>query len=86
MSTNVRELQEAFVKDYCNNDFEGASGDALPFGVQEAINKLTAKSNNNPTGISQKENPDGKSVTFTAENMPKDVKMLLQPYRKMRWF
>ena len=80
-----RALFESHIKDYCNNDFNGESGDTLPASVILAIDKMVSSDNNRSTGISSKTKGDIVEIAYRRESMSDEVKQMLQPYRKMRW-
>jgi hypothetical protein len=82
---NPREAWEGVIKEYCNNRFNGASGDALPTGILLAIDKLIAVDANREAGVSAKTSNGILTISYTAEAMPEEVKMLLRPYRKLRF-
>lgn len=79
----MRELFEEAVKNYLNNDFDGATGDSLPAGVRIAIDKLMQADKNRSTGISTKSLGDMVTVSFSPEDWSKEVRTLLKAYRKM---
>ena len=75
---------EEAIKDYLNNDFEGATGDSLPLSVQRAIEKMVEMENNTVTGVSSKTQIGGVvTYSYTSDEIPKSVKQMINKYRKM---
>ena len=81
----LRELYEESVKTYLNNDFEGATGDSLPPSVRLAVDKLMQGDKNKTIGVSTKRQGDVIEASYRPEAWSNEVKMLIQPYRKMRF-
>lgn len=74
-----------FCKEYCNNDFEGVGDELLPLSLLKAVDKLIMSEANRVNGVSSKSTQGIVVESYTAETIPKDVKTLLVPYRKMRF-
>ena len=63
----LRNLYESAVKELLNNDFEGASGDALPFSVRLAIDQIMSTDN----------------ASADSKTWPEDVVQMLLTHKKM---
>lgn len=68
-----------WIKDYCNNDF----AEGVPGGVNLALEKLIAR-HGQDSNIASEQVGD-LSRSFFDSDMPKDIKSLLRPYRKVRY-
>ena len=65
----MRNLYENAVKELLNNDFEGASGDALPFSIRLAIDKIMSTDN----------------ASADSKTWPEDVVQMLLTHKKMNF-
>lgn len=76
-----QEIMDAYlewVKDYCNNDFT----EGIPGGVTLALEKLITRHGQDSNIAS--ETAGDLSQSFFDSDIPKDIKRLLQPYRRPR--
>jgi len=63
----LRNLYEGAVKELLNNDFQGASGDALPFSIRLAIDQIMSTDN----------------ASTDSKTWPDDVIRMLLAHKKM---
>lgn len=73
----IREAYLEWIKDYCNNDF--AQG--VPSGVNLTLEKLIAR-HDQDSNIASEQVGD-LSRSFFDNDIPKDIKTLLRPYRRL---
>lgn len=76
-----QELRAAYldwIKAYCNNDF----ADGVPGGVNLALDKLVARHGRDSNIASEQVGDLARS--FFDSDIPKDVKRLLRPYRRIK--
>jgi hypothetical protein len=77
-----QELRDAYlewIKSYCNNDF----GNGVPGGVNLVLDKLVA-SHGHDSNVSSEQVGD-LSRSFFDNDIPKDIKALLRPYRRLKY-
>ena len=77
-----QELHDAYlewVRDYCNDDFT----EGIPGGVTLALGKLVAR-HGQDSNIASEQAGD-LSQSFFSDDIPKDIKRLLRPYRRPRF-
>lgn len=82
MTETEQEVRDAYlewIKVYCNNDFAGG----VPGGVNLAIEKLVAR-HGQDSNIASEQVGD-LSRSFFDSDIPKDIKSLIRPYRKVRY-
>jgi len=85
MATSQYSIWVSFCKEYCNNDFSGVTDDLLPHNVVKAVDKLLTAEANRVQGVSSKTAENIVVESYTEETIPMDVKILLAPFKKMRW-
>jgi hypothetical protein len=82
-----QELHDAYlewIKDYCNNEFLNEDGeDVLPGGVTLTIEKLMSR-HGQDSNIASEQVGD-LSQSFFSDDIPKDIKSLLRPYRRIKF-
>ena len=75
---------ESSIKDYLNNDFEGATGNGLPISVQKAVERMVQMENKKVAGVSAKTQVGGVvTYSYSADEIPKSVKQTINKYRKV---
>lgn len=75
----VREAYLEWIKDYCNNDFTNG----IPGGVNLALDKLVAR-HGQDSNIASEQVGD-LSRSFFDNDIPKDIKALLRPHRRLKY-
>lgn len=75
----IRDAYLDWIKGYCNNDF--AKG--VPGGVGLALEKLVAR-HGQDSNISSEQVGD-LSRSFFSDDVPKEIKSILRPYRRIRF-
>ena len=81
-----QELRDAYlgwIKSYCNNDFDETGIEVLPGGVTLALEKLVAR-HGQDSNIASEQVGD-LSRSFFSDDVPKEIKSILRPYRRIRF-
>ena len=82
LTDNIKTAYAGTIKDYCRNDFGGATYDELPFAIKSAIDILMREDANRPAGVGSKTSQGVMVESYTAADFPPIVRSILGGYRK----